>query len=137
MPYNWHNRHLDARSASDRIADNVATAVGSWSFIIFANIGVLGWVALNLAGWFYHWDVYPFILLNLVFSWAAFNSTPIIMMSQNRAAQRDRAAAEHDYKVNEEALTILHNQDQALANQDLMIKSLRELLSKGVNNGNI
>ena len=51
----------------------------------------------------YHWDVYPFILLNLVFSTQAAYAAPIIMMSQNRQSERDRMHAEADYKTNLDA----------------------------------
>jgi len=58
---------------------------------------------LNLVGYFYHWDVYPFILLNLLFSTQAAYAAPIIMMSQNRQNERDRMHAEEDYKTNVDA----------------------------------
>ena len=58
---------------------------------------------LNIVGWMYHWDVYPFILLNLLFSTQAAYAAPIIMMAQNRQNERDRANAEADYRTNIEA----------------------------------
>ena len=57
----------------------------------------------NIIGWWQHWDPYPFILLNLLFSTQAAYSAPIIMMSQNRQSQRDRVHAEADYQTNIEA----------------------------------
>lgn len=57
----------------------------------------------NIVGWMYHWDVYPFILLNLLFSTQAAYAAPIIMMAQNRQNERDRANAEADYRTNIEA----------------------------------
>ena len=58
---------------------------------------------LNLVGFIYHWDVYPFILLNLLFSTQAAYAAPIIMMSQNRQNLRDRLQAEEDFKTNKDA----------------------------------
>lgn len=83
-----------------RIADDVARVMGSWTFIIIQTVALLGWITLNVLGWIHHWDPYPFILLNLALSFQAAYSAPIIMMSQNRQAAKDRLAAEHDYKVN-------------------------------------
>ena len=58
---------------------------------------------MNLVGFMFHWDVYPFILLNLLFSTQAAYAAPIIMMSQNRQNERDRLHAEQDYKTNKDA----------------------------------
>ncbi len=87
----------------DRLADRVAAIGGSWAFI-FVFLGVLvGWMLLNtalLAQWRAQFDPYPYILLNLVLSSVAALQAPVILMSQNRAAARDRLAASHDYEVN-------------------------------------
>lgn len=101
----WHEKHTAARTAGERIADGVATAMGSWKFIIAQTVFVLLWMTLNLAAFVAHWDPYPFILLNLIFSTQAAYAAPIIMMSQNRASDRDRVQAEHDYAVNRETHT--------------------------------
>lgn len=77
--------------------------MGSWKFIIIQTIIVLMWMSLNIMGWSYHWDVYPFILLNLLFSTQAAYAAPIIMMAQNRQSDRDRTHAEADYNTNLEA----------------------------------
>ena len=93
----------DAASFWDRLADRVARVGGSWGFI-FSFFGVLlAWVAINSPparrlGLVF--DAYPFIFLNLVLSMLAAIQAPVIMMSQNRSAAKDRAAAEHDYVVN-------------------------------------
>jgi uncharacterized membrane protein len=70
-------------------ADRIASGMGSWTFIIAHTVIIIIWVALNLIGFINHWDPYPFILLNLLFSTQAAYSAPIIMMSQNRQAQKD------------------------------------------------
>ncbi len=99
-PKTWHEKHQESLSFGDRIANLVAKGMGSWKFIIFQTILVALWMGLNLIGYVYHWDVYPFILLNLVFSTQAAYAAPIIMMSQNRQSERDRIQAQDDYKTN-------------------------------------
>jgi len=100
---NWHAKHTASLTLGGRIADTVAKGMGSWKFIIIQTVLVVLWMALNLVGYFYHWDVYPFILLNLLFSTQAAYAAPIIMMSQNRQNERDRMHAEEDYKTNVDA----------------------------------
>jgi uncharacterized membrane protein len=113
---NWHEKHVENLSFGSRLADSVARGMGSWKFIILQTILVILWMGLNLVGFFYHWDVYPFILLNLLFSTQAAYAAPIIMMSQNRQNERDRLQAQADYQTNIdakleiEALTIKLNQ---------------------------
>ena len=70
-----------------KIADSVATGMGSWRFIILQSILVALWVVLNFIAWFSHWDPYPFILLNLLFSTQAAYAAPVIMMAQTVAEQ--------------------------------------------------
>jgi uncharacterized membrane protein len=97
---NWHKQHLDELGMGQRLADSVANGMGSWRFIIIQTIIVLAWMALNVVGYCFHWDVYPFILLNLVFSTQAAYAAPIIMMAQNRQSERDRVQANADYETN-------------------------------------
>ena len=86
-----------------RSADAVAKWVGSWSFIIslFVFMGV--WIAINVYFLFFRWDPYPFILLNFILSSLAAIHAPIILMSQNRQAHRERLQAKYDYEVNKKA----------------------------------
>ena len=100
---NWHQQHIDSLSFGQRLADHVANGMGSWSFIITQTIFVAIWMILNIVGFCYHWDVYPFILLNLVFSTQAAYAAPIIMMAQNRQSERDRVQAQADYQTNLDA----------------------------------
>jgi uncharacterized membrane protein len=86
-----------------RLADKVAAFGGSWTFIILFGAILLIWIAVNSFVFFHivkQFDPYPYILLNLVLSMLAALQAPIIMMSQNRQAAKDRADAEHDYEVN-------------------------------------
>lgn len=112
---NWHEKHTATLSFGSRLADAVAKGMGSWKFIILQTVLVILWMALNIIGFVYHWDVYPFILLNLLFSTQAAYAAPIIMMSQNRQNERDRVQAQADYQTNIdakqeiEALTIILN----------------------------
>jgi uncharacterized membrane protein len=99
----------ERRTLGDRMADSLASAVGSWRFIIvFMGVLVL-WMALNVVGAVHHWDVYPFILLNLVLSCVAAVQAPVIMMSQRRLETRDRLRAENDFQVNVKAELLLEH----------------------------
>ena len=99
----WHEEHTDSLAFSQRLADKVANGMGSWRFIIWQTAIVILWMALNVIALVGHWDPYPYILLNLVFSTQAAYAAPIIMMAQNRQNERDRAQANADYKTNCEA----------------------------------
>jgi uncharacterized membrane protein len=132
---NWHEDHIEKRSFGSKLADKVATGMGSWRFIIIQTIVVVIWMGLNIVGFCYHWDAYPFILLNLLFSTQAAYSAPIIMMSQNRQNQRDHAQAQADYQTNLDAKLEI----EALAAQlnkidveklDAIIKMLQEMKSE-------
>jgi uncharacterized membrane protein len=102
-PRNWHDMHQESLEFGQRLADSVANGMGSWRFIIIQTVIVVIWMVANVVGFVYHWDVYPYILLNLLFSTQAAYAAPIIMMAQNRQSQRDRAQADADYQTNCEA----------------------------------
>jgi uncharacterized membrane protein len=96
---------VEKQSPGDRIADRVAAFIGSWAFII-GQTGVMAvWVLVNTLALFgfIRFDMYPFVFLNLFMSAEAAFATPLILMSQNRSAERDREHAQHDYDVNIEA----------------------------------
>ena len=106
--------------------------MGSWAFIIWQSIIVVMWMILNVVGFIQHWDVYPFILLNLIFSTQAAYAAPIIMMSQNRQNQRDREQAQHDYQTNIDAkkeIEALQLQLSKIENEKL--DKILQLLNKG------
>ena len=100
---NWHEHHAEEMTFGQRLADKVATGMGSWRFIIIQTIIVGIWMVLNFVAFVEHWDPYPFILLNLLFSTQAAYAAPIIMMAQNRQSERDRIQAQADYDTNLEA----------------------------------
>ncbi len=99
----WLDKHKETLSYGQRIADSVANGMGSWAFIIGQSVFVLIWMTLNVIGFIRHWDAYPFILLNLIFSTQAAYAAPIIMMAQNRQSERDRLQALADFDTNLEA----------------------------------
>ncbi len=126
------NRHRVARNierefeeqltVGERVADQVATFGGSWKFILFFLSLMVVWMLVNTAllrqGAF---DPYPYILLNLLLSCLAALQAPVIMMSQNRAAEKDRWHAENDYQVNVRAeleIMQLHEKFNELREQD-------------------
>jgi uncharacterized membrane protein len=102
-------RHFgDRRTFGERVADGVAASVGSWPFIIIQSILLATWIVANaflIRDWLggKPFDPYPFILLNLVLSFQAAYTGPVVMMSQNRQAAKDRDEAERDYEVNRES----------------------------------
>jgi Protein of unknown function (DUF1003) len=102
-----NRRRFEQRTRGEQLADQVTGIFGSWRFIIAQTIAVAGWIALNLLGFADHWDPYPFILLNLLFSTQAAYAAPLILLSQNRQSDTDRIKAEHDYRVNQLALGYL------------------------------
>jgi uncharacterized membrane protein len=109
-------------TTGQRAADMLARVMGSWHFLIAQSVILVAWTALNVVAWMHHWDPYPFILLNLVLSLQAAYTAPVIMMSQNRQAERDRLDAHNDFLINQKAeeeiraiLDHLAAQDQALA----------------------
>ena len=113
----------DDRSFGERVADNVARFGGSWTFIGSFGVFLALWVVSNV--WLlrtHPFDPYPFIFLNLLLSMLAALQAPVIMMSQNRQAIRDRAAAEHDYAVNLKAeleIMALHDKFDQLRSEQL------------------
>ena len=88
------------RTTGERVADQFAAVIGSWTFIIGQTIILAIWMTINVIAWFQHWDPYPFILLNLMLSFQAAYAGPIIMMSQNRQARLDKRRNELDLQIN-------------------------------------
>lgn len=100
----FHRLFGRGQSFGDRLSDRVAAVGGSWGFIIAFSIFLVAWTALNtlvLAG--HEFDPYPFIFLNLMLSMVAALQAPIIMMSQNRQAAKDRLESRVDFETNAHA----------------------------------
>ena len=86
-----------------KMADRITKVVGSWEFIIVQSVILVIWIILNISAWIYHWDPYPFILLNLALSFQAAFTAPIILMSENREADRERRKNELDLATDKKA----------------------------------
>lgn len=111
-------------SFGQRAADAIASAVGSWRFIITQSVLLVIWVILNITAYVQHWDPYPFILMNLVLSTQAAYTAPMIMMSQNRQAIRDRLEAHNDYVINQKAEEEIRAMMDHLVAQDRALEEI-------------
>jgi CRP/FNR family cyclic AMP-dependent transcriptional regulator len=131
------NVEMEQRSTiGERIADRVASFGGSWTFIIIYVSFLVGWMALNTFILVHYghgengaqYDPYPYILLNLMLSMTAALQAPIIMMSQNRAAEKDRLAAEQDFQVNLKSELMLEELMRKSQGREAQIGQLVELV---------
>lgn len=122
------------RTRGEYLADQIAALVGSWRFIIVQSAVLVLWIVLNIVAWVQHWDPYPFILLNLVLSFQAAFTAPILMMAQNRQSDIDRQKAQLDYDVNLRAeldIEALHEKIDLLRQEDITrLVSLLEVLTR-------
>jgi len=128
---NVNEVHDEQLTTGAKVADKVATTVGSWPFILIQSFFLACWIVLNIVAWFYHWDPYPFILLNLALSFQAAYSAPFVMMSQNRQAEKDRLMATNDYHTNLKSeeeirgmIEHLHMQDAELMKQTNLLETI-------------
>lgn len=132
------NEIIDEKlTVGQRMANSIARIVGSWVFIITQSVILVFWVIFNIVAWASHWDPYPFILMNLFLSLQAAYTAPVIMMSQNRLAARDRIDAHQDFLINQKAeeeiraiLAHLAAQDQALSVVHETLDNLQEFIVK-------
>ena len=149
-----HRRHIHLRTAlsrarkrrrgegpappltlGERLSDLVAATVGSWRFILIQSGLLVAWLVANAASGSNAWDPFPFILLNLMLSFQAAYTAPIIMMSQNRQADVDRIRSIADYQVNirsEAEISLLHEKIDLLREQQVaeLITLLKTSLSR-------
>ena len=132
------NLEMEEKSTiGQRIADKVASFGGSWTFIIIYLSFLIGWMALNTFVLIRYghgdggaqFDPYPYILLNLMLSMTAALQAPIIMMSQNRAAEKDRLAAEQDFKVNLKSELMLEELIRKQRMRDAQMEELNRTLA--------
>jgi uncharacterized membrane protein len=143
---NAHEEFEAKLTVGERLADRIAVFGGSWTFILLFLAALVGWIVLNtvilgqrMGGKAF--DAYPYIFLNLILSMLAALQAPVIMMSQNRHAAKDRVAAQHDYEVNlksELEILALHQKvdtlrekqwEELVAMQQEQIKLLTRLLA--------
>ena len=131
-PRTWHEKHQEGLTTGQRLADVLAMAMGSWKFIVAQTIIVIIWMSLNLVAYTHRWDPFPFILLNLLFSTQAAYAAPIIMMSQNRQADRDRHQAQADYETNVAAKREIEELQRALTRlENDKLNRILALLNQG------
>jgi uncharacterized membrane protein len=105
---NWHDEHMDDRRVGDILADGITRFVGSWVFIIIHIIWFTIWIILPV-------EAFPFGLLTMVVSLEAILLSTFIMISQNRASDRDRAQADADYQTNLQAKLEIEDLQERLA----------------------
>ncbi len=114
---------------SEKMADNIAKFTGSWTFILTFLACLALWIAVNTYLLKKPFDIYPFILLNLILSCIAAIQAPVIMMSQNRQEEKDRLRSQNDYKTNlksEIIIVDMHEKlDQLLVNQEDMLQRIK------------
>jgi len=134
------NEVMEQRSTlGQRVADRVAAFGGSWTFIFLFGGILITWMVANTLVLAYigrgengaQWDPYPYILLNLVLSSLAALQAPVIMMSQNRAAEKDRLAAEQDFKVNLKSELMLEELVRKQRERDVQIEQLMRTVQSG------
>lgn len=130
-------------SFGQKIADKVATFGGSWTFILSFCFFLFLWIMINIF-WFHNqgFDPYPYILLNLILSCIAALQAPIIMMSQNRQEEKDRARSKSDYMINLKSELeirmlhekidhlIMHQQEELLEIQKVQIDMMQDILQR-------
>ena len=126
------NRDVDRKlTFADRVASDFARLVGSWIFVL-AQVGLmLLWVVLNAIGLLRHWDPYPFLFLNFIFSLEAAIWVSVVLMTLNSIADRDRMRAQNEYELNvkaEEELKALMNH---LMHQDEILLQIVNRLDRG------
>lgn len=119
--------HHHKLTVGQRSADRVTALVGSWKFIIIQSILLTLWIMANVIAWIKHWDPYPFILLNLVLSFQAAFTAPVILMSQNRATERDRRKAEADLATDRKAEREIEEIQVKLEEMDRKIDEILEV----------
>lgn len=132
------NQEMDSKATvGQRIADKVASFGGSWTFIFLYGGALLLWIATNSFLLAHYgrgengaqFDPYPYILLNLMLSMTAAMQAPIIMMSQNRSAEKDRLAAEQDFKVNLKSELMLEELIRKSRERESQIDDLAQLVA--------
>ena len=123
-----------SRTFGQRSADYIARIMGSWKFLIIQSIILVLWIFLNIAAYANHWDPYPFILLNLFLSLQAAYTAPVIMMSQNRQAERDRMESHNDFIINQKAEEEIRVLMEHLEAQNKALEEIHNLLTETKNN---
>ena len=125
--------HLDGEylrktTWADRLADRISSFGGSWKFIVYFGCFLAFWMIWNLLGFTKHFDKPPFILLNLILSFIAAFQAPVIMMSQNRQAARDKHESIIDFAINYKAEQEIDDMQSHLHRMETEIMTIKQLL---------
>ena len=111
----------------EKLADSIAEFVGSWKFIIWQTVILIIWMYLNLEH-VVSFDPYPFILMNLLLSSQAAYATPMILMSSNRQALKDREQLSKDLRVDEDTNRIIKSMHEVILKLEQDLKLDRQAL---------
>jgi len=130
MIYNWHREHKNALSRGERSADVLRNSMGSWRFVFGFIIFMCVWAILNTLSPLFHWDVYPFILLNLFLSMLAGLQGAILLIAAKRQDSISAAMAKHDYETNIRAKKEIEELMSIHQNQMRMIQTIHDEIMK-------
>ena len=117
---------LRKRTPDQKAADALTTWAGSWTFLIVLTVGIVIWITGNVLGYLNQWDPYPFILLNLMLSFMAAYQAPVILMSQNRMAEHDRAKAHLDLSIDRKAEREIQDIQKDLEEIKTLLRDLKK-----------
>ena len=123
------NQEIARRTGrGEQIGEDLGRVIGSWTFVVFQAVLLVLWLVLNLVGFLRHWDGYPFLLMNLVLTFQAAFTAPIVLMALNRVSDRDRLAAQQTYqegvKAEEELKSMMHHLE---VQDEVMLQVLHRL----------
>lgn len=121
-----HLLHKRKLTLGQKAADRLTKFCGSWTFIISLFVFMSIWIFLNLTAYVYHWDPWPFIILNLTLSCLAAIQAPIILMSQNREEEKMKIKAERDYLINKKAEREVEDIQKDLDEIKKLIRNIRK-----------
>jgi uncharacterized membrane protein len=126
----------DEATVGEKVADKVSSGIGSWWFLGIQSVLIVIWLSLNVWALTHHWDPYPFILLNLMFTIQAAYTGPVLLLSGNRQAQKDRLRLEHTAEVSESAeKATLQILEEIARNTEATLKVLEHLKKRRESQG--
>lgn len=120
----------EPQTLGEKAADKVASGMGSWRFIGIQTLVILVWISLNVLGLIQHWDPYPFILLNLLFSTQAAYAAPILQLSGNRMAQKDRMRDDTEAEEVKAIWNLNKRQEELLKQNTELTQNVADLMKQ-------
>ena len=117
---------LEGRTVGEKVADWISAWIGSWYFLAGAGAFTAVWIGLNMFGWLYSFDPFPFILLNLVFSIMSAATMPVLLISQNRQNQLDRMAARVNHRFTLRSNQLLGSIMRRISDLEMRLESLNK-----------